>query len=240
MVILIHAVIIVDDGDQLRIITQPDHARLASELLSLWRTHGLPEHPRRDSLLFAVREHDNGWREADAAPWIDPVHHRPFDFLTYPEEARRELWQRGMARFADGDPLVALLIAAHAEAIHQPLGASWQALFETLEAQRQEWLERAGIDQATLQDDYRWLRLADSLSLAFCTRRDDPLAGPIVTAGVEGEFLRLDPFPLAGTTTFQIPARWVPNRPYDSDSQFGGELARARWDRLRMRVAAFE
>ena len=75
--ILIHVVIVVDKGDLLRVITQPDHARFAAELLSLWRADGLPEHPRREQLLFAVREHDNGWREADAAPWVDPATQKP-------------------------------------------------------------------------------------------------------------------------------------------------------------------
>ena len=51
-----------------RLVTQADHARLAADLLRLFRLPELLEHPRRELLLRAIAEHDNGWWEADAAP----------------------------------------------------------------------------------------------------------------------------------------------------------------------------
>ena len=69
--------IVVPEGATLLLVTQPDHAHLSGELLSLWRAGGLPENPRRADLLFAAREHDNGWREADAAPRWDAARGRP-------------------------------------------------------------------------------------------------------------------------------------------------------------------
>ncbi|HEX2162583.1 MAG TPA: DUF3891 family protein, partial [Thermoanaerobaculia bacterium] len=74
--------IVYDEGEAWRVVTQPDHARFAGELVALWRAHGVPEHPRRDDLLFAVREHDNGWREEDAAPSWNAAAGRPHDFLS--------------------------------------------------------------------------------------------------------------------------------------------------------------
>jgi hypothetical protein len=235
--ILIHTVIVVDEGDLLRIITQPDHARFAAEMLSLWRADGIPEHPRREELLFAVREHDNGWREADAAPWIDPATQRPYDFSSFPDSERLEIWKRGILRFADQHPYSALLIAEHAEIIHQPLSDDWRDLFGQIESLRQEWLDTAAADRSEIQMDYRYLALADALSLAYCTRRTVPWKGQSVTALVEGDILHLEPFPLAGTTTFQIPVRRIPNRPYSTDTQIGSALARARWDHLPVKVA---
>ena len=63
--------IVVRRGASLVLVTQSDHAHFAAELLSLWRLDGFPDHPRRDDILFAVREHDNGWREEDAVPRLD-------------------------------------------------------------------------------------------------------------------------------------------------------------------------
>ena len=231
--------IVVDEGDKLRIITQPDHARFARDLLSLWRTDDLPEHPRREPLLFAVREHDNGWREVDAAPRIHPITHRPLDFTTYPEEDRLDIWRRGILRFADRHPYATLLFVAHAEAIHQPLSEAWLELFRELEPLRQDWLDRAAIDEGRVKSDYRWLELADALSLVYCTGGTRQWLDRSPMVRVESEFLRLDPFPLAGTTTFQIPVRRVPNRDYPTDSQFGSQLARARWQRMTVKVAPF-
>ena len=230
--------IIVDDAEWLTVITQPDHARFAAELLSLWRSDGLPEHPRRRDLLFATREHDNGWQEADSAPWIDPVTRRPHDFRSYPQEGRFEIWNRGIHRFADERPLVALLIAEHAEAIHQPLSEEWQLFLEKLEPHRQIWLEKAGVDRRTICQDYSFLGLADTLSLALCTGERGHLEYPGGRALIESDVLRLDPCPLAGTTTFQIPIRRIARRPYDSDTQIGATLARARWQHWQVKVGA--
>lgn len=49
-------------ADRWVLTTQTDHAFFSGEVLSLWREDGLPQHPRRGDLLFAAREHDNGWR----------------------------------------------------------------------------------------------------------------------------------------------------------------------------------
>jgi hypothetical protein len=51
------------------------------------------------------------------------------------------------------------------------------------------------------------------------------------------ETLYLDPFPLAGATRFEIPARRIPKRLYAGDADLGGELAAARWGRLEVRVS---
>jgi len=232
-------VIIVDDAEGMTIITQPDHARLAGELLSLWRTDGLPEHPRRQEILFATREHDNGWQESDSAPWIDPESRRPYDFVGYPESARLEIWQRGIFRFADQRPLVALLITEHAETIHQPLDDEWHRFFEELSPHRQIWHERSGVDHATVREDYSFLQLADALSLAICTRGHSPLEHPGMKAQVIGDLLQVTPFPLAGTTSFQIPVRRIENRPYDRDTQIGSALARARWEQRQVKIGQY-
>src|SRR3954465_10111384 len=60
--------IVVPAESSFLLVTQPDHAHLAGEILSLWRAGGLPDNPRRDDLLFAAREHDNGWPAAAPAP----------------------------------------------------------------------------------------------------------------------------------------------------------------------------
>ena len=106
--------IVVPEGSTLLLVTQPDHAHFSGELLSLWRAGGLPGHPRRDDLLFAAREHDNGWREADAAPRWNAEGGRPHDFMTLPRQERIEIWERGTCRFAAERPYAALLITRHA------------------------------------------------------------------------------------------------------------------------------
>lgn len=241
--------IVVPEDGELRVTTQHDHARLAWELLSLWRADGLPAHPRREPILFAVRTHDNGWREADSAPRVDPATGRPHDFMTMPREPRCEIWCRGTGRHAEDHPRAALLVTWHALALHRDHRgeAAWEeALLEPLDERFEELLERTGAARAEVEDDYRFLDLADALSLAACgawtrpaERRGYRFGYRAGGARVDGE-LWIDPFPLAGATTFRVPCRRVPDRPYRGDADLGGTLAAARWEALRVRAVPGE
>jgi hypothetical protein len=230
--------IVVEDGSSLLLVTQPDHARFAAELLSLWRTDGLPEHPRRERLLKAIREHDNGWQEADSAPRVDPASGRPHDFLSFPLAPRLEVWDRGTERYVTEQPYVALLITQHALALHQHerQEPGWVELLDRLEESREDLEERAAVTADEVARDYRLLELVDALSLTVCNRWSQPVERP----GIRGVFragnLHLDPFPFAGATSFEIPVRHIPDRPYAGDADLGGELAAAHWKYLKTRV----
>lgn len=230
------------------LITQPDHARFSAELLSLWRADGLPDHPRRGELLFAVREHDNGWRETDSAPHWDAERGRPHDFISLPRGERIELWQRGTARFAGERPYASLLIVRHAIRLHQERGGEeWRAFREYLDELYRGLAEATGAPEDQVEADYRWLDLADLLSLAVCNGWSEPFGrygfrGQLRREEQPGEpgkkiTLHLEPFPLAGATAFRIPCRRIPARAYRGDADLGGELAAARWEELSVRVA---
>jgi len=246
--------IVVPEDGRLRLVTQPDHAAFSGELVSLWRTGGVPNHPRRTELIFAAREHDNGWREADAAPRCDPVTGRPRDFLSVPEEARIEIWERGTVRFARQRPFAALLIVHHALNLHRDRSGRepWDEMLARWEELERDLRETVGVTELEVTAGYRLLDLADLISLAACNRWTQPTEsdghrfafrpGGGGTHGgqpVDGE-LWLKPFPLAGATTFRVACRRVPDRPYAGDADLGGELAAARWAALRIRVRPAE
>jgi hypothetical protein len=226
------------DG-RLLVVTQNDHAHLAAELLSLWRRDGLPEHPRRRQLLVAAREHDNGWREADSAPRYDRESGRPLDFVAVPQELRREIWRRGVERFRSRDAWVALLILQHAISLHRSLedDEEWAPLLEEWRRTRQELLDESAAPAEDLDQDYRWIELTDLLSLGLCSgwSRRRELHGYRIE--LRPGALRLDPFPFAGATTFRVAGRTIEDRPYGGDADLGVELATARWQQTRVRVA---
>lgn len=241
--------IVVDDGPDWLLITQPDHARFAGELLRLWRGDGLAEHPRREEIVFAGREHDNGWREADAAPSWDAARGRPHEFTTLPEGDRREIWERGTARFADSRPAGALFVTLHALALLSGRRGDpgWDETLDRLEERRDELREATGLTAEEAAGDYRFVDLADLASLTACSRWTEPFEREWPDGRRHGRFERargpepgtllLDPFPLAGATTFRVPARRIPRRAYAGDADLGGELAAARWGEVAVRVA---
>ena len=226
-------------GSMLVVTTQPDHAALSAEMLALWRADGLPQHPRRADLLFAAREHDNGWREPDAAPRVDPGSHRPYTFRTIPDTLRQEIWQRGTQRFAKGSPYAAALILEHAIQLHRG-DAGWEELLAVFHEQRGELLDSSGAAEAELAADYPFIELTDLFSLALCSRWDQPFERHGRRFTVRGDELYLTPFPLAGATTFTVRCRHIPDRDYRGDADLGGELAAARWQQRRVRIVPGE
>ncbi len=231
--------IVYDEGPDLLLVTQPHHAHFSGALLALWTADGLPDHPRRADLLFAAREHDNGWRETDAAPRCDPEG-RPHDFMSLPAAERIEIWQRGTSRFAGSHPYAALLITRHARELHRNRRAERAEYNELLDflAELEDGLgEDTAVPAAEIAADYRFLDLADLASLAACCRWTDPFERHGVRGWYRDGTLHLDPFPLAGPTGFTLPYRRIPNRRYSGDADLGSELVGARWQELRVRVA---
>jgi hypothetical protein len=240
--------IVTDLGDRWRLVTQPDHARFAGELLALWRGPEVAAHPRRGELLFAAREHDNGWREADAAPRWNAADGRPHDFLSVPPEVRGEVWLRGTGRFAAARPYAALLVTLHALSFLERRGEeAWDAMVGALEERRAALLEETGVAAEEAAADYRFLRFADTASLTVASGWTEAFSAEVPDGGglrtIRGRWdpaaatLHLDPLPLAGATTFRVPARWVEKRDYGGDVDLAVALASARWQEMAVRVA---
>ncbi len=228
-----------------RHVTQADHARFGADLLRLFRLPELAGHPRRELLLRAIGEHDNGWWEADAAPYRAADGRAALDFRDVPGEARREIWRRGIERFADESPHLAALVATHALRLSERFRdePAWSEFRTGARARRDELLQGAGVELAAAAADDYWLELADGLSLAVCTGETGLFALPgwqiaLRERSPEGEVeLGVAPFPLAGATRFELSCRVLAPGRYESDAAFGFALATTPWQRLGVRCA---
>ena len=215
-------------GDFLQLITQPDHALLAGEIMQ--HADLLAEHPRRASILLAISEHDNGWMEPDAAPLVDPATGSPCDFISAPIAVRQGVWPRGVARLAD-DPWAAALVAQHAIVIFDRYRGdpAWTRFFTEMEATRRELLETSGLLLPDLLADYWFLGLGDLISLTFCNgwtdvQHFDPWGVRLSGSQV---FVRPELFGRS-TIPIAIEAREIQRRAFRSDAELHDELATAR------------
>ena len=206
-------------GADRHFITQPDHAALAARIMEQWRAGGLGDSPRRDVILRASREHDNGWRAPDSAPRLG-ARGEPLDFVTAPDEVRRAVWPRGTARLSH-QPYAAALVARHATHVlrrYRGLPA-WLRFFDEMDQARARHLEAAGESPDTLGHDYTFLRLADLLSLTFCNGWTEPQqddSGSGYSARLEGDRLLVTPDPIGGAEVpLEVRARALPVR-FDS------------------------
>jgi hypothetical protein len=213
-------VIIRRDAHQLLLITQPDHAGVAAAIAAAWQRDGLRQSPSRDAILFATREHDNGWREVDQSPIVDPGSGQLLDFVHAPDQVRQDVWPRGADRI-NATPYAAALVAHHALSIYDRdrERPGWSQFFAMMEQMRDDAIERAA--PASIDDvrrDYFFLRISDLASLAFCAGWIEPqhLAG--YQLQLEGSRLRIAPDPFAGIKIpLRVVARRIPARRYESD-----------------------
>lgn len=222
--------IIRDDGDSTLFMTQPDHAALAAEAIAAWREDGFPDHPRRDVILLAAREHDNGWIEEDAATHVG-ADGAPLDFVSAPASVRQRIWPRATDRIAALSPYAAALIAQHALTIYGGLrsDAAWTGFFDGMTRRRDSLLARAGAGLDTLEGDYRFVNIADRLSLAFCTGWRSPLDtfGRRIILG-DRNTVTIAPDPFGGARVpLRIRARRLPRRAYASDARLRRALDEA-------------
>ena len=213
----LQAMIIRPDGNALLFITQPDHARLAADLLDHW-----PEvagHPRREAIALAVREHDNGWRELDTEMVFDTAAGRALDFIDAPEGVKQSVWPRGVDRLAEASPYAAALVARHAIFVydsHRDTSA-WAGFFDRMRARQDALVQRASVSLDALEADYRFLCVADLLSLTFCNGwPDDHERLGVHARSVDG-VLTIAP-PILGTAPLpvRVRARRLDKRPYAS------------------------
>jgi hypothetical protein len=222
------------DSDSFLLITQPDHARLARDIVAAVRTEPALDTPARDTVLFATREHDNGWIEVDAEPTIDPATGRPCDFISGPAAVKHELWPRGIRRVAQSDARAGALVAQHAITVYAYRAAEpeWEPFFGSITAIRDELLTQVGAAhgaaRAAFDLEYRCVRIGDWFSLQFCNGWAQPQETFGYTATLSGSSLLIAPDPFAGASVhLQVMARRVPARHYATDADLRRAVAQS-------------
>lgn len=218
---------IVRPGDGvLHLITQADHAALARRIMEHWAS--LHKADRRREILTAIEHHDRGWTDPDAAPTVDPATGVILDFIHVPAAVRQGVWPTSVERLAAA-PWAAALVAHHAVTVYDRYrnDPEWQDFFPALTALRDHHLQRAGGELKGLVRDYVYVRLADLISLAFCTRAAGAATLGPWTIRLDGAHLHVTPSPFVLDVTFAVEAREIPDVPYPSDAALRAAMAAA-------------
>jgi hypothetical protein len=223
--------------DRVLLITQPDHAHLARTVME----HCVPlaRLPRRDAILHAIGEHDNGWTEDDAAPSVDPGSGQVVDFVSAPLSLRHGVWPRAIARLAD-DPWAAALVAQHAITVYDRFRpeAGWTPFFAGMAASRDALLRASGLSLDELVSDYAFVRLGDLISLTFCTGWTDEYRFKDWTVRLSGSRVVVTPDVFGGATiAMAIEARVIRSQPFRSDAELRDAFGNATTTTLRGTVA---
>ena len=224
-------------ADRLQLITQPDHAQLAGTIMEF--CVALKAEPRRDTILRAIYAHDNGWREEDQSPRVNPETGGVFDFVSAPLSIRQAVWPRGVMRLGK-DAWTAALIAQHAITVYDRFrpNREWSSFFAGMEAERDARLDISGLPLENLVADYRYVRLGDLISLTFCTGWSDEQRFGGQTIRLLGDHVAVSPDLFGGTTIpIDIIAREIPSQRFESDAILGAALREANTIVLRGEVS---
>jgi Protein of unknown function (DUF3891) len=110
--------IVQEQGDQLILIRQTDHAVLSGFFAREWGNDLFQRPEPFESLLLAASEHDNGWRDWELEPQIDPKTRLPYSFMSIPTDTHIDLYQRGIERVVKSDRYAGLLVSMHASGLY--------------------------------------------------------------------------------------------------------------------------
>jgi len=152
--------IIREQGDQLLLIRQTDHAFLAGFFAKEWGNEEFPRPEPFDSFCLAVSEHDNGWAEWELQPTLDERSRSPYSFMSIPTEEHIALYQRGIERLVKVDHYAALLVSMHCTGLYDRAratmpGFSAKYVKSTETALVNEFVQRLRLQQLRLKVDLR-------------------------------------------------------------------------------------
>jgi len=214
------------DNDVLA-IRQIDHAAFAAFLLENWSDHNFGNDPERERIIRATRDHDNGWRDADDDPQLDPATRLPIPFSAIDPLRATEIWRRGTQTYAAEDAWHVLLITHHAYSVYE-LGHKrdplWKDFFTEFAQQRAELRGRLGLTHPEVERAYSYLRMADWFSLRFCMSeafgRDKPEKYGGYTIRSDGNVYEFRPYPfVTRDLTYALPYARLRKQGYDSEAE---------------------
>jgi hypothetical protein len=118
------AMIIQEHGDHLILIRQTDHAVLSGYFARELGNEIFARPEPHESFQLAASEHDNGWKEWELQPRIDPVSFLPYSFMSLPTQEHINLYQRGIERVVKVDRYAGLLVSMHCAGLYDKTRAT--------------------------------------------------------------------------------------------------------------------
>ena len=145
------------------LIAQHDHGLVAGEISRRWGREPRPS----PSTVYAVAQHDLGWRELDGSVLWNEETGRPHDFLDYPAEPKVRAFAAALDLLEERDPYTACLSSMHYATLMQGSEDEAEVRFREAENRRQQRLKREIASESVdaLQRDLRLLTLCHGISL---------------------------------------------------------------------------
>lgn len=151
------------------LINQHDHGLVSGEFAKRFSQTWIGE-PLLEEALYAVSNHDVGWKRLDSEVLWNEERGRPHSFVDYPAEPKMEAYTEGLDLVEAHSPYAALLCSEHYGSFVKRSEVPAEVRFRKREGLRRERIEAAlsGGVPDTFERDFRLLQLCDDLSLFVC------------------------------------------------------------------------
>ncbi|HLS23774.1 MAG TPA: DUF3891 family protein [Pseudogracilibacillus sp.] len=162
--------IVREDKKHFICIEQDHHAHVAKKLITPWLEHYLRNDSLKQSVLYAIEQHDVGWNLFDKQPLWNDKTKKPYTFIDLPLLIKTVLYTNGVNIVEQRNPYAAALCSSHYTKF---LGK--YELEEVQQYVKNEVLRRKAIlhsfpeiDDEKFQYHLGFLQLADNMSLFIC------------------------------------------------------------------------
>ena len=208
--------IVRERSDSFVLVEQHQHGLASGEFARHWDAEV------SEVALYAISNHDVGWRELDATVRWNEETGRPYSFLDYPAEPKLRAYTHGLDLVQAQSPYGACLCSMHYGSFVRDAWGEPEVSFREAEAERRRGIEAtlSVEERASLEYDFRLLQLCDDLSLFVCLnepgRNDYPhyrdgfgfMGERLAPVWEDERTLRLEPNPFSKPFTVGVPL-WI-------------------------------
>jgi hypothetical protein len=184
-------VIVRERPDSFVLVEQHHHGLVSGEFARHWAA----QIPVREAALYAIENHDVGWRELDeTVRWNDETG-RPYSFLDYPAGPKLRAYANGLDHVQARSLYAACLCSMHYGSFVRGAQGEPEVSFREAEAARRRGIEATLSEQeiGSLEYNFRLLQLCDDLSLFVCLNEPGRNDYPHYENGLEFMGRRLEP-----------------------------------------------
>ncbi len=182
--------IIAENSEHYRMITQNDHGDLAGQFAAHWGNEQFARLKPYQSMVLAAEAHDNGWWDWDVYPSVDEQG-VPLPFTRTPREIRSGFYGRGIDNVIGRDLYAGLMVSMHGVGLPQKRYGTMPTMADRQDEFSQRFIaerepthkvliekirkseQYAGMDsQEQIWLNYLMMQVLDRLSLFFCANFD--------------------------------------------------------------------
>lgn len=226
--------IVYEDKTSFVMTEQHEHALLSEGFAQHWNKEQFLGIDKRDSVLYAIAQHDRAWIDVDESPLWNDEAQVPFTFVDFPISLKLNFYKKGIDEIEEKNLYAALLCSIHYTQFFKELTNDKRIiLFVNKELSRQKrLLNRLNLYETdkNLVFHYNLLKFCDNISLFVCMQEAGANGDKVHNWFEKGliqpfsffkEFafqavwksekeIMVNPFPFTEEFTLSIPLRHVP------------------------------